>query len=516
MSGPCNCGRCPAFRRECEGCIEPCRFCECDGQCTSCAVRCHRHEDLDGRLDAIGGLALDVPLRPQPAFDHSTAWGHGLPLFLPQLINGLEIPDLLGRERAFVVGIEKVLTPEGEVSRRAIAGKFGAHSLRVQWGIDEGQCLICIGNAQDDHLEKLWNAQATENIWGRIMALGFNAATSLNFSIYLDDPRLEHLVNIKRTWLTVRRMQETTAKEAVLRSSLIPIPHLQWATMLDLERQLEYVQAHRQGSGPSCVRAQGTPQGFHTLTLNLQMLKRQGWDTVAEGLAVVREQAPDLRFLFAGVAGLKRIAELARFFPDRSQVAFTNANAHYLAEHYIRLQRAGAGPVEGPLEDHPDLTRLIKEPVSGHPDRILLDNVRLYQGFLAEIYGPEPVKPRTESSKMRGHLDAMKEICIALTTRFGFPAAEADDWADRLSTDEEILHAFQDWLRTGHLDRDFGGSFPRWPKADCVPHSMLEPHLTMGKLLDGGKSPLEAFLNLADLAHRVYGEIEAQVGLAGY
>ncbi len=299
-------------------------------------------------------------------------------------------------------------------------------------------------------------------------------------------------------------MQET--------SSLIPIPHLQWATMLDLERQLDYVQA----------------QGFHTLTLNLQMVKRQGWDTVAEGLAVVREQAPDLRFLFAGVAGLKRIAELARFFPDRSRVAFTNANAHYLAEHYVRLQRAGAGPVEGPLEDHPDLTRLIKEPVSGHPDRILLDNVRVYQGFLAEIYGPEPVKPRTESSEMRRYLDAMVEICTALTTRFGLSAAEADDWADRLSTDEEILYAFQDWLRTGQLDRDFGGSFPRWPKAESVthremghhpmlePHPTMEPHLTMGRLLDGGKTPLEAFLYLAGLAHRVYDEIEVQVGLAGY
>ena len=27
----CNCSHCPAFRRECEGCTEPCRYSECDG-----------------------------------------------------------------------------------------------------------------------------------------------------------------------------------------------------------------------------------------------------------------------------------------------------------------------------------------------------------------------------------------------------------------------------------------------------------------------------------------------------
>src|SRR5690606_26596776 len=102
---------------------------------------------------------------------------------------------------------------------------------------------------------RLWAAQAGENAWGHLQALGFDAATSLNFSIYLDRPRQEHLVNIKRSWLTVRRMQET--------SGLVPIPHLQWATILDLRRQLQYAQE----------------QGFHTLALNLQMIKRQGWVT---------------------------------------------------------------------------------------------------------------------------------------------------------------------------------------------------------------------------------------------
>ena len=141
-------------------------------------------------------------------------------------------------------------------------------------------------------------------------------------------------------------MQET--------SGLIPIPHLQWATPLDLRRQLDYAQE----------------QGFHTLTLNLQMFKRQGWETVAAGLPIlwkwVQGQKTPGRLLITGVAGLKRMAELADALPN---AVFTNTTAHYLAQRYLRLRRDG--------------TRLVKEPVDGHPDLILAENITLYRQFLA-------------------------------------------------------------------------------------------------------------------------------------
>jgi len=361
-----GCGNCQAFRRECEGCITPCRYRECGGACATCPARCGRRDGLDEWLASIHdpsasrpsaplgtgrtSLALDMPLVPQPLFD--------LPPLFPQLLNGLEVPSLLAREPLVAVGIAKALTPRGQVSRRATPVRYGPRSLRAQWGIGEDTRLVCIGNYLDPYLERLWVAQAGEKIWSRLQALGFELATSLNFSIYLDEPRLEHLVNIKRTWLTVQRMQET--------STLIPIPHLQWATLLDLERQLDYAQE----------------QGFHTLTLNLQLIKRQGWDTVAAGIPIIRERTPHLRLLFTGVAGLKRMAELATAFPN---AAFTNTTAHYLAQRHLCLTRDG--------------TRLIKEPVEGHPDLILAENVGLYRDFLAEVRGGSAqARPRCRRS----------------------------------------------------------------------------------------------------------------------
>ena len=441
MTNENKCLQCSVFGQFCEG-------------YASGADRCIEYCDW---LEALNGLALDMPLAPQPQFD--------LPSFFPQLLNGLEVPSALAREPAIAVGIAKALTPRGRVSRRAIPEPYATHSLRAQWGISEDTQLLCIGNYLDPYLERLWKAQEQENVWGALQVLGFEAATSLNFSIYLDRPRMEHMVNIKRTWLTVQRMQET--------SSLIPIPHLQWATTLDLERQLDYAQA----------------QGFHTLTLNLQMIKRQGWDTVAAGIPIIREKAPELRLLITGVAGLKRLAELAEAFPNAS---FTNTTAHYLAQRYLRLHRDG--------------TRLIKEPVEGHPDLILAENVRLFRGFLAEQRGdrPQASPARTQSRPSR------PAVAATLQREFGFEASAALDAEDLLATDEAILDAFLNWLDTGQLDRGFQGSFPTWPCADCVPHP------TLGELLDAGADPVDAFLHLAHLAQRVDEEIQVFVGQAGY
>ncbi len=442
MAESSECRGCPALGEFCEGDVEHASHCR----------------EMEGWPEAVGGLALDVPLAPQPAFE--------LPPFLPQLLNGLEVPAMIAREPAVAVGIAKALTPQGEVSRRAVPERYGTQSLRAQWGIGEETLLLCMGNTLDGTLEKLWTAQGEENVWGPLQGLGFDAATSLNFSIYFDHPRLEHLVNIKRTWLTVKRMQET--------SGLIPIPHLQWGAPLDLERQLDYARS----------------QGFHTLTLNLQMFKRQGWDTVLDGIAVIRKRAPELRFLIAGVAGLKRLAELAEMLPN---ACFTNTTAHYLAHRYLRLQHHGG-------------TRLIKEPVDGHPDLILAENVRLYREFLAEVRGntsqDSPARSRPRPST--------PPVATTLQKGFGLDPGAALDAEELLVTDEANLGAFLNWADTGELERGFQGSFPKWPCSDCVAHP------TLGELLDAGADPLEAFLRLGYLAQQVNEEIEVRAGQAGY
>ena len=459
-----DCGRCPALGRECEGCSEACSYSRCDGQCAQCPVHCPRRVDLDDWLAAIGGLGLDMALGPQTQAPAPVLFPEA---YFPQLLNQLAIPSALAHVGIIGVGIGKVLTERGMISRRTRPQRLGPRDLRAQWRIPEPEStqLVCIGNHRDLPLEQIWAAQARENTWAQIQALGFDSATSLNFSIYLDEPRLEHLINLKRTWLSVQRIQET--------SSLIAIPHLQWATGLDLERQLDLVQA----------------KGFHTLILNLQMAKRQGWEPIARGLDRIQERMPDLHFLFTGVASLKRMGMLARAFP---QTSFTNANAHFLAQRRILLDRDG--------------TRVMKVPVDAHPDLILGMNVRFYRDFLAEqtegrVPVPEPLMPEE-----RGIREAFLQVTDALQGRFGYSVEGAAEAFDRLATDPEILESFLLWLRTDEVDDAFRGSFPSWPCAERLPRPP-----TMGELLDrwpGRTTTLDAFLHLADLACRVYEEIQ--------
>ena len=440
MNPSADCKTCPAFNAFCEGMAEG-------------AERCR---EIDPWLDAVGGLDLDMELAPQPEFE--------LPRFFPQLLNRLEVPSILSREPAIGVGIAKVLTPNGRVSHRAIPDRYGTRSLRAQWGISEGSLLLCLGNALDGCLERLWPAQRHENAFGRIQSLGFDAATSLNFSIYLDRPRLEHLVNIKRTWLTVQRMQET--------STLVPIPHLQWGHPLDLERQIGYARE----------------QGLHTFTLNMQLVKRQGWDVVETGLRILQEQAPELRLLFTGVASLKRMAELAWAFPEAS---FTNTTCHYLAQRRVRLRRDG--------------TRLIKQPVDGHPDLILAENVALFREFLD--------RPRHMHGLPFPHLrspSSVLDLVVLLQTQLGFDSDAARDALNLLAVDQGIFDAFLRWLKTGELDRELQGP------TSYRPPGMDVPRPTLGELLDQGADPVEAFLHLAYLAAQDERESQAIAGQAGY
>jgi hypothetical protein len=183
------------------------------------------------------------------------------------------------------------------------------------------------------------------------------------------------------------------------------------------------------------------------------------------------------------------LAELAEALPNAS---FTNTTAHYLAQHYLRLRC--------------DDTRLIKEPVEGHPDLVVAENVRLFRQFLAEQRGDKPqAVPRTTRERL-----TISPVAARLQKELGFEPGAASSAEDLLATDESLLDAFRHWLETGQLDRSFRGSFIGWPCADCVPHPAL------GELLDAGADPVDAFLHLAHLARHVDEEIQVFIGQSGY
>jgi hypothetical protein len=78
-------------------------------------------------------------------------------------------------------------------------------------------------------------------LFGTARTLDFDLATGLNFSLYVERPPLEHLYNVKRTWLTISQLQSESRY-------LTPIPYLQWFGEGELKRQVRLL---REASTPS-------------------------------------------------------------------------------------------------------------------------------------------------------------------------------------------------------------------------------------------------------------------------
>jgi hypothetical protein len=117
---------------------------------------------------------------------------------------------------------------------------------------------LLLGNTQDPLLESLWSVMPEMRLFGTARTINFDLATSLNFSLYVERPRLEHLCNVKRAWLTISQLQSESRY-------LTPIPHLQWFGEGELQRQMSLL---KEG-------------GFHTITINLQTAwKKWVWERI--------------------------------------------------------------------------------------------------------------------------------------------------------------------------------------------------------------------------------------------
>jgi len=131
-----------------------------------------------------------MPLRPQPQVIP-------LPHFIPQLIAPPDMPVMLDRESIIGIGISLIYTPKGFISGQ-VGGEDG-RGVRWEWWLSEKPRLLLLGNTQDPLLESLWSAMPEMRLFGTARTINFDLATGLNFSLYVERPRLEHLYNVKRT-----------------------------------------------------------------------------------------------------------------------------------------------------------------------------------------------------------------------------------------------------------------------------------------------------------------------------
>jgi hypothetical protein len=187
------------------------------------AVSCH---DRGRQLELLRDLA-----RRWPQDDVIAPKLPELPPFVPELPRGLPEKCELPGEPLYCVSLKSVLDARGKV--RYASGK----SLRKALRLSADGRLLLLGVANDELLEKFWEKSEAAGSWNRLRDLGFEAATSLSFSVYDNDPRFLQIYNQDRNRLTY---------EMLIRLGIPTAPFIFWHTQEDLVAAEQWLSESRE------------------------------------------------------------------------------------------------------------------------------------------------------------------------------------------------------------------------------------------------------------------------------
>ena len=247
------------------------------------------HPELLSWLAQIRGLRFDdVVARPLP--------GPGLPAY---------VPVIEGRGSAYVDAgvLDHVAVTLADVFSECRLVPVSAAGIRAKLRLPASTRITLLGVGRDRLIERMWGEQS--RVFEAIAALEFDLVTAFNYSIWYDQPRMEHLVNLKRSLLTFERLQ----------SLGVPVvPHVYWYNRVDLRRWADWLCANP----------------VPAIALNLQTGRSQSvWKRLLDGLQWIGERFPkDLQYLVIGPSTYERMSSV--LFHLR-RVTFCNKDAYVMA-----------------------------------------------------------------------------------------------------------------------------------------------------------------------------------------
>lgn len=281
------------------------------------------YETIDGfEFDAIVGLPTPdrLPCR-----------------FIPQINTGLAPKPLLP--------CYSVSSNIGFITRRLVSGR-PLGDIKASLGLPHLSPLILMMFGKDRHVEEdLWNHWS--NVIASIQQSNVSLVVAPDYSLLWDEPRMEHLLNMKRSLLAFSQLQK---------AGIPAIPHLFWYRTVDVERQADWFSRN-----PSVKLA----------AVNLQdCTKREEKALYFSGLTRLRERLDDqVHYL---IAGLQSARDLQRLSNILGSFYLTNYQPYMCAYWRVRLQLNG--------------TRVAKERAPNSAPRDLFEpNHLVYEGLMARL-----------------------------------------------------------------------------------------------------------------------------------
>ena len=325
----CDCSVCPfyvnnpnALEPVCSGCNSLCSYCGCAraegayADCGQCPIRCGSRVDITAWMADAGGTVLfddiNIDMRIPPE----------LPIFIPQVDgHDLERFDRAAQWKAYAVGFRRVFSPD----THRIYPKFADKSAHEALGLPFDRLLILTGYGEDPLVEAFWTRR--KQLIPELVAMGWDIIQTPNFSMYGNQPRAEHLLNMRRNL--------AIAAEFAAAGAACPVPNIYWYRLEDLQRYATWLEETR----PAAI------------AINLQTYRTDSdWSEMAlPGLTYLSLSIPaGTKVLVTGASRPDRIDTLTGLFPDLHLVA---QNAQAYARHGAVMTIAGRQDVKARVED---------------------------------------------------------------------------------------------------------------------------------------------------------------------
>jgi hypothetical protein len=282
----CPCNRLPVAGGRNARC-KYCDFAPHSDQIRRQVLTC-RSTDLSAWLDSVGGLEFD-DLIALPTV-------RGLPGgYIPQITTGLLAMPL----RPWYAVSSNVEF----VSKRLLSGR-PLGDLKTSLGVPALSSLVLLMFGKDRHVESLWNNW--DNVLDSIASSNVSLVVPPDYSLLWDEPRMEHLFNMKRSLVAFSQLQK---------AGISAIPHMFWHRTIDVERHAEWLLNN------PCVRM---------IAVNLQDCKRKDEkELYFRGLGLLQQRiGGQIQFL---IGGLQSYADLRRLSALLGCFCLVNKQAYFRA-----------------------------------------------------------------------------------------------------------------------------------------------------------------------------------------
>ncbi len=227
-----GCFTCPLLK-QCGGYTRVGGGWSCMDRCASCDSSCDlvclkKPSDFARALLEVGGFehrAIAALNQPRPE----------LPRYVPVLQHGLD------REAP----LEWAALPIRAVMRfrrgRYVPLASSAEELRSRLGISQATKLLLLGTGRDRPIESYWRWRRLHGAPNALAELGFAGAIAPNYSLFLDDPRPQHMFNRKRSLLCASEWSDAGMGVVPYLQAVAPADWLYWETFLREHEEVTHV-----------------------------------------------------------------------------------------------------------------------------------------------------------------------------------------------------------------------------------------------------------------------------------